>query len=87
MAQQYASYNNVIYEICNEPCNGATWGDVKFYASEVISSIRSYDKDAVILIGTPKWSRVISVYSGVLRRGRRANRYRKHSRKKKVCIE
>lgn len=37
--------------------------------------------------GTLKWSRVISVYSGVLRRGRRANRYRKHSRKKKVCIE
>ena len=57
MAQQYASYNNVIYEICNEPCNGATWGDVKFYASEVIPSIRSYDKDAVILIGTPNWSR------------------------------
>lgn len=56
MAQQYASYNNVIYEICNEPCNGATWGDVKFYASEVIPSIRSYDKDAVILIGTPNWS-------------------------------
>ena len=55
-AQQYASYNNVIYEICNEPCNGATWGDVKFYASEVIPSIRSYDKDAVILIGTPNWS-------------------------------
>lgn len=57
MAQQYASYNNVIYEICNEPCKGATWGDVKFYASEVIPSIRSYDKDAVILIGTPNWSR------------------------------
>lgn len=37
--------------------------------------------------GSLKWSRVISVYSGVLRRGRRANRYRKHSRKKKVCIE
>ena len=49
MAQQYASYNNVIYEICNEPCNGATWGDVKFYASEVIPSIRSYDKDAVLI--------------------------------------
>lgn len=32
-----------------------------------------------------KWSRVISVYSGVLRRGRRANRHRKHSRKKK-CV-
>ena len=31
-------------------------GDVKFYASEVIPSIRSYDKDAVILIGTPNWS-------------------------------
>ena len=46
----------MIYEICNEPCNGATWGDVKFYASEVIPSIRSYDKDAVILIGAPNWS-------------------------------
>lgn len=32
-----------------------------------------------------KWSRVISVYSGVLRGGRRANRYRKHNRKKK-CV-
>lgn len=56
MAQKYASNNNVIYEICNEPCNGATWDDVKFYAGEVIPSIRSYDKDAVILIGTPNWS-------------------------------
>lgn len=34
---------------------------------------------------TLKWSRVISVYSGVLRGGRRANRYRKHNRKKK-CV-
>ena len=56
MAQKYAANNNVIYEICNEPCNGATWDDVKFYAGEVIPSIRSYDKDAVILIGTPNWS-------------------------------
>ena len=59
MAQKYASNNNVIYEICNEPCNGATWDDVKFYASETIPSIRSYDKNAVILIGTPNWSQDI----------------------------
>ncbi|MFR6592134.1 cellulase family glycosylhydrolase [Catenibacterium sp.] len=26
MAQQYASYNNVIYEICNEPCKRCDLG-------------------------------------------------------------
>lgn len=51
MAKEFSGSNNVIYEICNEPNNGASWGDVKFYASEVIPSIRDYDKDGVILIG------------------------------------
>ena len=55
MAKEFSGSNNVIYEICNEPNNGASWGDVKFYASEVIPSIRDYDKDGVILIGTPDW--------------------------------
>lgn len=56
MAQLYADYNNVLYEICNEPNGGTSWSDVKSYAEEVISAIRTYDEDAVILVGTPTWS-------------------------------
>jgi hypothetical protein len=58
MAQKYASYNNVIYEICNEPCNGTTWGQVKSYADAVVPAIRTYDKDALILVGTPNWAQL-----------------------------
>ncbi|MDQ0086644.1 endoglucanase [Paenibacillus anaericanus] len=58
MAQLYAGYPNIIYEICNEP-NGVnvTWNDViRPYAEELISVIRQYDKDNVILVGTGTWS-------------------------------
>ena len=60
MAQQYASIQQRGFtRICNEPCKGATREMWKFYASEVIPSIRSYDKDAVILDRALKsnWSR------------------------------
>lgn len=56
VSAKYASNNNVIYEICNEPNGSATWADVKEYANEVIPVIRSNDSDAVILVGTPTWS-------------------------------
>lgn len=56
VAAKYASYNNVIYEICNEPNGYATWDNVKSYANEVIPAIRSIDSDAVILVGTTTWS-------------------------------
>lgn len=56
MAETYADHNNVIYEICNEPNGGTRWSDVKSYAEEIIPIIRSYDEDAVILVGTPTWS-------------------------------
>lgn len=55
MSEKYASYDNVIYEICNEP-NGVSWGQVKSYANEVIAAIRANDKDAIIIVGTPTWS-------------------------------
>lgn len=55
MSKKYASYNNVIYEICNEPNSGASWSSVKGYAEAVIKVIRANDPDAVILIGTPTW--------------------------------
>ncbi len=61
MAQKYKNNENVIYEICNEP-NGknVTWtGNVKPYAAAVISAIRKYDKNALIIVGTPNWCQEI----------------------------
>ena len=61
MAGKYKGYTNVIYEICNEPNGGASWGDIKSYAQKVVKAIRSKDKNAVILIGTPNWSQDVDV--------------------------
>ena len=54
MTAEFKDYDNVIYEICNEP-NGSEWADVKKYAEEIIPVIRKNDKEAVILVGTPNW--------------------------------
>lgn len=56
MAQKYGKYPNVIYEIYNEPLNVSWSGVVKPYCEEVISVIRKYDPDNIIICGTPKWS-------------------------------
>ncbi len=56
MVRKYESNENVIYEICNEPNGDTTWSDIKEYADEVIPVIRNVDEDALILVGTPKWS-------------------------------
>ena len=56
MSAKYADYDNVIYEICNEPNGGVGWSSIKTYADEVISVIRKNDSDAIILVGTPTWS-------------------------------
>lgn len=61
MSSEFADCNHVIYEICNEPNNGADWNEIKGYAEEVISVIRKHDKDAVIIIGTPTWSQDVDV--------------------------
>lgn len=57
MAKKYKNYNNVIYEICNEPSN-CPWSDIKSYAESVIATIRKYDSDAIIIVGTPTWSQL-----------------------------
>ena len=59
MAKTYAGNNNVLYEICNEPNGGTSWNDIRSYAQQVIPVIRSYDKDAVIIVGTPTWSQEV----------------------------
>ena len=56
MSREFKGYNNVIYEICNEPNNGTSWKKIKSYARSVISTIRKNDKKAVIVVGTPTWS-------------------------------
>ena len=55
-SKKYAGYNNILYEICNEPNGGTSWADVKSYADTIIPIIRQNDDDAVILVGTPSWS-------------------------------
>lgn len=61
MSATYKDYDNVIYEICNEPNGGTTWADVKSYAEEVIPIIRENDKDALIIVGTPNWSQDVDI--------------------------
>lgn len=63
MAKKYADYDNVIYEICNEPNGSVTWKEIKSYAKAIIKTIRKYDKDAVIIVGTPTWSQDVDIVS------------------------
>ncbi len=56
MAGRFASYDNVLYEICNEP-NGVDWPAVKRYAERIIPVIREKDPDSVVIVGNPDWSK------------------------------
>lgn len=59
MAKRYADADHVLYEICNEPNGGTTWAQIKSYAKPVIRTIRKYDQDGIIIVGTPTWSQDI----------------------------
>lgn len=59
MSKSLADYDNVLYEICNEPNGGTTWKDIKSYANDIIPAIRENDEDAVIIVGTPTWSQEV----------------------------
>ena len=59
MSEAYSGYDNVLYEICNEPNDGTSWSSIKSYAEEIIPVIRENDEDAVILVGTPNWSQYV----------------------------
>ena len=58
IAKKFGSYPNVIYEIANEP-RGVSWPEICEYASKVIPVIRSFDKDNLIVVGTPEWSQEV----------------------------
>lgn len=57
VSAKYKDYNNVLYEICNEP-NNCSWDDIKTYANTIIPIIRKNDPDAIIIVGTPTWSQL-----------------------------
>lgn len=59
VSDEYKDQSHVLYEICNEPNGNTSWKDIKAYAEEIIEVIRSSDKDAVILVGTPNWSQYV----------------------------
>ena len=56
MAQRYGKFNNVIYEVFNEPLNESWSGSIKPYAEGVIAEIRKHDPDNLIIVGTRNWS-------------------------------
>lgn len=62
MAKKYKNQQHVIYEICNEP-NNTSWSQIKKYANKVIPAIRKYDKNALIIVGTPTWSQDVDKVS------------------------
>lgn len=63
VAKKYKKYGNVLYEICNEPNGGTSWETIKSYADSVIPVIRKYNKNAIIIVGTPNWSQDVDVAS------------------------
>lgn len=54
MAERYGKYPHVIFEIYNEPVS-ESWNDLKAYADSVLTEIRKYSNNLVV-IGTPTWS-------------------------------
>jgi endoglucanase len=60
MATAYGRYPNVIYEIFNEP-DQESWQEVKEYSKEIISTIRRFDPDNIILAGSPHWDQDINL--------------------------
>ena len=56
MATLYGEYDNVIYELYNEPLDISWSNTIKPYALAVISAIRAIDPDNLIIVGTPEWS-------------------------------
>lgn len=65
MAQKYGALPNVVWEIWNEPLDGANWlTDIKPYAESVIPSIRKYDTDNLIVVGTRNWSQRVDEVIG-----------------------
>ena len=53
MAEKWGKYDNVIFEIFNEPTS-QSWGTIKTYADDVVKTIRQHS-DNLILVGSRDW--------------------------------
>jgi endoglucanase len=60
MAKKYKNIPNVIYEIWNEP-ERQSLAVVKCYAATIIPEIRKYDKENLIIVGSPHWDQDIDL--------------------------
>jgi len=65
-ARRFQHQKHVLYEICNEPnkkeddkiIEEITWkNDVKPYSEDMLKIIRGYDKNVVVICGSPEWSK------------------------------
>lgn len=63
VATKWGGYDNVIYEIYNEPIYADWHADLKPYAEHVGNTIRAIDPDNLIIMGTPKWSQDVDIAS------------------------
>ena len=61
MADLYGEFDNVIYEIYNEPLDVSWSTIIKPYAISIISTIRAIDPDNLIIVGTPEWSQRVDL--------------------------
>ena len=65
MANRYKNYNNVIFELCNEPNGGVTWASqIKPYCQAVVNAIRGTGAKNLIICGTGTWSQDINQVVG-----------------------
>lgn len=63
IARTYGHQANLIYEIYNEPIESDWQTQIKPYAETVIGAIRQWDRDNLIVVGTPQWSQDVDVAS------------------------
>ncbi|WP_277987239.1 carbohydrate-binding protein [Microbulbifer salipaludis] len=63
VAQKWGQYDNVIYEIYNEPKQVDWHTSLKPYAEHVGNTIRAIDPDNLIIMGTPIWSQDVDIAS------------------------
>lgn len=64
MSKKYAQYDNVLYEICNEPQNSPWDSVIKPYAEDIIPIIRANSPNAIVIVGTNTWSQDVDQVIG-----------------------
>uniref|UniRef100_A0A914L940 Glycoside hydrolase family 5 domain-containing protein n=1 Tax=Meloidogyne incognita TaxID=6306 RepID=A0A914L940_MELIC len=60
-ASKYGNYTNIIYEPFNEPTTD--WKTAKAYHEQIVATIRKYDKNNMITLGTSTWSQDVDIAS------------------------